>query len=92
MLNNGQYVLYVKEGGRGIAVMEFVDDMDEVELYEPKKCLNLIVMKGNNLPFSCINTPTLEQQACISQIGEPFSYSVDEAGVVFPSQSKEDVQ
>jgi hypothetical protein len=43
-------------------------------------------MKGNNLPFPHMNTPAVEEQIPISEVGEENVYSVDDEGVLFSSQ------
>ena len=84
------YMYYVKEKGRGIAGMELVDGMAKVnqmvEQYEDEKCVSLTVTKrGNKLPAG-INSFLVEEQIPISEFGVEQIYTVDDDGVLFPSQ------
>ncbi|KAM0911534.1 hypothetical protein ACQ4PT_013443 [Festuca glaucescens] len=83
---------FVKEKDRGIAGMEVLDGMSKVEqmvqLYEEKKCINLTVIKrGSTLPGN-INKAVVEEQIPMSEIGNPIVYTVDDDGVVLPSQEE----
>lgn len=83
-------IYYVKEKGIGIAGMDLLDGHSKVqqmvELYEDKRSVSLTVIKrGSTLP-SNINTAAVEEQIPISEIGNPIVYTVDDDGVVLPSQ------
>ncbi|XP_071676965.1 uncharacterized protein [Lolium perenne] len=83
---------FVKEKDIGVAGMEELDGMSKVEqmieLYEEKKCINISVIKrGSSLPVN-INKPAVEEQIPMSEIGDPIVYTVDDDGVVLPSQEE----
>ncbi|KAM0884032.1 hypothetical protein ACQ4PT_031266 [Festuca glaucescens] len=83
---------FVKEKDIGVAGMEELDGMSKVEqmieLYEEKKCINISVIKrGSSLPVN-INKPAVEEQIPMSEIGYPIVYTVDDDGVVLPSQEE----
>ena len=82
---------YIREEGTGLAGMELIDGMEKVgkmvDQFQDSKCLNLTVFRGNNKPGSGINIPAVEKQIPIAEIGEPVVYSVDDDGVLFPSQA-----
>jgi hypothetical protein len=83
---------FVKEKDIGVAGMEELDGMTKVEqmieLYEEKKCINISVIKtGSSLPVN-INKPAVEEQIPMSEIGYPIVYTVDDDGVVLPSQEE----
>ncbi|KAM0850968.1 hypothetical protein ACQ4PT_052720 [Festuca glaucescens] len=83
---------FVKEKDIGVAGMEELDGMSKVEqmieLYEEKKCINISVIKrGSSLPVN-INKPAVEEKIPMSEIGYPIVYTVDDDGVVLPSQEE----
>ena len=81
---------YVREKDAGVAGMELLDGMAKVEKmlkqYEKEKVVSVTVISRNSqLPLG-INTPAVEEQVPISEIGVPIVYAVDDEGVLIPSQ------
>ena len=83
-------MFYIKEKGHGMAGMELIDGMEKVdemvEKYEQEKCISITVIKGKTGLPADINQKSVEELKAISEIGEPIVYSIDDDGVLFPSQ------
>lgn len=81
---------YVREKGRGIAGMELLDGMSKVQQmvtqYENEKQVTLAVISGGSTLPPNVNSASVEEQIPISEIGNPVVYTVDDEGVILPSQ------
>ena len=84
---------YVKQHGVGMAGMKQIKSEEDVEemliLYEDKRCVNVTVMKGREFDMEMNIGDGCEQQIPISEIGSPKVYSVDDAGVIYQTQTCE---
>ena len=85
---------YVKQEGVGMAGMQLIkseEDVEEMlELYEEKRCVTITVMKGRESEMAKLQINIgdgCEKQIPISEIGSPKVYNIDDAGVLYQSQT-----
>ena len=67
---------------------KYVEEM--LELYEEKRCITITVMKGRTSLWPQLhinNGDEVEKQIPISEIGSPKVYDIDDAGVLYQSQT-----
>ena len=95
--NEKDLMYYVKQEGVGMAGMEQIKGSDDVEemlhLYQQKRCVTITVMEGGpgkRTDFQMNIVDELDKQIPIAQVGSPKVYDIDESGVLYPSQTRDD--